>query len=152
MVEVEHERLAFDLAHHAGEAGLAVGRRKAHHVTDSVFGVDIAVFGKQRAADALQEIRTAIAEGLARGQVELSAAAFGQAEQARRHGRRKLPAAERERGRPRAEGIDERGAVGAAQSIVEGQEGPGLNAVQGLGFRGIDCNDFTSRRLAPLPA
>ena len=75
-------------------------------------------------------------------------AAFFQAEQARFHRRRELAGAERERRRLRAEGIDEGGAVGVAQAIVQGQERPGLDAVQGMEFSG----DRLSRFYEPAPS
>ena len=88
-----------DLADDAGKARLAVGRREADDVADPVFGIGLAMLREQRPVHPLQQLGIALAEGLARAQLERGAAAFGQAEQARLHRRRKLAGAERERGR-----------------------------------------------------
>ena len=85
------------------------------------------------------------------------ARALGQAEQARLHRRRQLAGAERQRGRLVAEGVDDVGAVGPGQAVVQGQERAGLRR-EFNGDRSVSSADrlrpdFTSRRpAAPWPA
>ena len=83
-------------------------------------------------ADPLQHLGVALAEGLAGASSNECARALGQADQARLDRRRELAGAERQRGRLVVEGVDDVGAVGAAQAVVQGQEGAGLDAVQGV--------------------
>src|SRR5664279_3037801 len=53
VVEIEDQRIAGDLAHHAGEARLAVRRREANDVADPVVAIGVAMRIEHRPANAL---------------------------------------------------------------------------------------------------
>ena len=113
------------------KAPCAVRRGELHHVAGRVVLVRRAQLLQQAARHALQHVRVALAEGLARGQREGLVGAFGQADQPRFHRRRQLAGAQRQRGRLVVEGVHHVGAVGPAQAVMQGQEGAGLDAVHG---------------------
>ena len=71
MVEVEHERVALDALHDAGDR-LAVGRGKADDVADAVVAVGIAFGVERRSADAMDQRGIALAERFAGGVAKVS--------------------------------------------------------------------------------
>ena len=154
MIEVKQHRRALvvgsEALHRTGKPPLAVGRRKLHHITQSVRLIGLAHGIEQRPRQPLQFVRVALAKRGARWQLESRTRPFRQTQQARLQRRRQFPRAQRQRGRLVAKGIDQV-ARRACHAVVQRQKRAWLNAGRVGGHEEVPDKLGSIVKACPMP-
>lgn len=154
MIEVKQHRRALvvgsEALHRTGKPPLAIGRRKLHHITQSVRLIGLAHGVEQRPRQPLQFVRVALAKRGARWQLESRTRPFRQTQQARLQRRRQFPRAQRQRGRLVGKGIDHV-TRRPGHAVMQREKGAWLDAGCGGGHEEVPDKLGSIVKARPMP-